>query len=101
MLIVLYINFTTAETNEVNEFIIPSWLFEVKKKIVLAEIPYYLKSETSSKQFTKKFYKFTNDTFDAQIKWLTKKAKTWFRVKDKYLHLACKTYKGVYSCSKR
>ena len=27
--------FTTAHTNEDNDFIIPLWLFEVKKKIVL------------------------------------------------------------------
>ena len=28
--------------------------------------------------------------FDVQIKWLTKKVKTLFKVKDKSLHLACK-----------
>ena len=33
-----------------------------------------------------------------QIKWLTKKVKTLFRVKDKSLHQACKIYKGVCSC---
>ena len=31
--------FTTAQTNEDIEFIIPPWLFEVKKKTVLVEIP--------------------------------------------------------------
>ena len=77
------------------------WLFEVKNKIVLVEILYYLKSESSSKQFIKKFDKFTNDIFDARIKWLIKKVKTWFRVKDKSLHQACKTYKGVCSCGKK
>ena len=90
--------FTTAQTNEDIEFIIPPWLFEVKKKIVLAEIPYCLKNENSSKQFIKKFDQFTNDTFDVRIKWLTKKVKTLFKVKDKSLHQACKIYKGVYSC---
>ena len=43
--------FTTPQTNEDNEFIIPPWLFEVKKKIVLVEILYCLKDESSSKQF--------------------------------------------------
>ena len=56
--------FPTAQTNEDKGFIIPPWLFEVKKKIVHAEIPCYLKNENSSKQFVKKFDKFTNDTFD-------------------------------------
>ena len=41
---------------------------------------------------------FTNDTFDVQIKWLTKKVKSLFRVKDKSLHQACKIYKDVCSC---
>ena len=42
---------------------------------------------------------FTNDTFDVRIKWLTKKVKNLFRVKDKSLHQACKIYKDVCSCS--
>ena len=46
--------FTTDQTNEDNEFIIPPCLFYVKKKIVLVEIPYCLKNESSSKQFMKK-----------------------------------------------
>ena len=33
-----------------------------------------------------------------RIKWLTKKVKTLFKVKDKSLHQACKIYKGVCSC---
>ena len=32
--------------------------------------------------------------FDMRLKWLTKKAKTLFKV----LHQACKIYKGVCSC---
>ena len=90
--------FTTAQTNEDIEFIIPPWLFEVKKKIVLVEIPYCLKNESSSKQFIKKFDQFTNGMFDVRIKWLTKKVKTLFKVKEKSLHRACKIYKGVCSC---
>ena len=43
-----------------------------------------------SKHFIKNFYKFTNNTFDVKIKWLTQKVKNLIRVKDKSLHLACK-----------
>ena len=57
-----------------------------------------MKNERSFKQFIKKSDKFTIDTFDVQIKWLTKKVKTLFRIKDKSLHKACKIYKGVCSC---
>ena len=39
--------FTTAQTNEANEFIIPLWLFEFQKKIVLVKIPYCLKKKIS------------------------------------------------------
>ena len=35
-----------------------------------------------------------------RIKWLTKKVKTLFRVKDKSLHQASKIYKGFCSCGK-
>ena len=77
--------FPTSQTNEGIEFIIPRWFFEVKKKIVLVEIPYCLKNENSSKQFMKKFDKFTNDTFDVRTKWVTKEAKTLFKVKVKSL----------------
>ena len=86
---------TTAQTNEDNKFIISCWLFEVKKKTVLVEIPYCLKNESSSKQFIKKFDILTNDTFAAPIKWLTKKVKTLFRVKDKCLHQACRPVKFI------
>ena len=43
--------FTTAQANEDIEFIIPPWLIEVKKKIVLVEIPYCLKNETHLNNF--------------------------------------------------
>ena len=33
-----------------------------------------------------------------RIKWLAKKGKTLFKVKDKSLHQACKIYKSVCSC---
>ena len=40
--------FTTTQINKDTEFIIPPWLFEVKRKIVLVEIPYCLKNESPS-----------------------------------------------------
>ena len=86
--------------NEESDFIIPPWLFEEKKKVVLVEIPFCLKNEISSMHFIKKFDKFTNNTFDVRIKWLMQKIKNLFRVKDKSLLQACKIYKGICSCGK-
>ena len=47
LLIVNIHELTTAQTNEDIEFIIPPWVFEVKMKIVIVEIPYCLKNECS------------------------------------------------------
>ena len=85
--------FNAVKENEESDFIIPLWLFGGKKKVVLVEILFCLKNEISSKHLIKKFNKFTNNTFDVRIIWLTQKVKNLFRVKDKSLHQACKIYK--------
>ena len=54
-----------------------------------------MKNGNSPKQSVKKFDEFIDDTFDVRIKWLIKKVKTLFRVKDKQMHQSCKFYKGV------
>ena len=46
----------------------------------------------------KRFEKFTNDTLDGRIKWLSKNVKILFRVKDKSLHQAGKIYKDACPC---
>ena len=90
--------FNAVKENDESDFIIPPWLFEGKKKVVLVETPFCLKNEISSKHFIKKFNKFTKNTFAVRIKWLTQKVKNLIRVKDKSLHQACKIYKGICSC---
>ena len=87
--------FNAVKENDESDFIIPPWLFEEKKKVILVEIPLCLKNEISSKHFIKKFDKFTNNTFDVRIKCLTQKVKNLFRVKDKSLHQAKKNFQGV------
>ena len=56
------------------------------------------KNEVASKQFIKKFNTFTNDKYDIRIKWLTRKMKTLFKLKDPCIHPVCKIYKGVCIC---
>ena len=92
--------FIRGQENEDSKFIVLPWLFEVKKKIILVEKPNCLKDGNSSKQFIEKFNEFTGDKFDVQIKWLTQKEKTIFRVTDKSLHQACKIYNGLETHSK-
>jgi len=66
--------------------------------VILIEVPYCEKNEAVSKQFIKKFNKFTNCKYDIRIKWLTRKVKTLFHLKDRCIHPACKIHKGVCSC---
>ena len=57
-----------------------------------------MKNESSSKQFIKKFDKFTNHAVKVRIKWSTENVKSLFRVKYKFLHEACKICKPVCLC---
>ena len=79
-------------------FIIPPNMFEVKKPFLLLEIPYCEQNEIASKRFIKKFHQFTGEKYDIAVKWLTKKVKSLFPLKDRNLHPSCKIYKGICSC---
>ena len=52
-------------------------------------------NEIASKEFIKKFNYFTNDKFDVRIKWVTRKIRTLFQLKNKSLHPTCKIYEGT------
>ena len=69
-------------------------MFEEEKLFVLQELPFCKQNEIKSKDFIKKFHKFTNNNFRLAISWKTRKMKMLFKTKDKNLHLACKTYYG-------
>ena len=69
------------------EYIIPPNLMEVPKSVIFFEITFRPKNETSSKQFTKTFHQFRNNTFDVRIKWPARKIRTLFQLKDKSLHI--------------
>ena len=60
-----------------------------------------MKNEIVFKQFIKKFNYFTNYKFDVTIKWLTRKIRTLFHLKDKLLHPTCKIYKGICICGEK
>ena len=92
-------DFLNKENNHENiNFIIPPGFFDVKPPVILTEIPYCDKNEVACKQFIKKFNKLTYGKYDNRIKWLTRKMKTLFKLKDPCIHPACKFYRRVCTC---
>ena len=89
-------NNKTKEQQIYNEddYIIPPYLFEEEKPFVLLKLPFCEQNELKSKDFIKKFHKFTNNNFMLAISWKTRKIKSLFKIKDKHLHPACKIYFG-------
>ena len=79
-----------------DDYIIPSYLFEEEKLFVLLKLPFCEQNEVKSKDFIKKFQKFTNNNFRVAISWKTKKVKILFKIKDKNLYPACKIHYGEY-----
>ena len=88
----------SAKSNEEDDYILPPDFFEIKKQVILIEIPYCEKNETSSKRFLKKFHEFANDLFEIKIKWITKKMRNLFRLNSKNLHPACVIYECICTC---
>ena len=52
------------------------------------------KMKQKSKDFIKKFHKFTNNNLRLAVSWKTRKMKRLFKIKDKNLYPACKIYYG-------
>ena len=88
----------TKNVNEEVDYIIPPWLFEIPKRFILLELPFCIENEKTAKRFLSKFNTFTKDTFSIAIKWVTKKIKHLFPLKDRNPHQACKVYEGTCSC---
>ena len=83
----------SEKSNEQDDYILLSNFFEIKK-VILIEVPYCEKNETSSKRFLKKFHELTNDLFEIKIKWITKKMRDLFCLKSKNHHPACAICEG-------
>ena len=61
---------------------------------ILLKLPFCEQNEVKSKDFIKKFHKFTNSNFRLAIIWKTRKMKTLFKIKDNNLYPAFKIYYG-------
>ena len=57
-----------------------------------------MENEKASKRFLAKFHQFTDNKYNVRIKWITKKVKNLFRLKDKNPHPSCKIYEGECIC---
>ena len=68
------------------------------KPVIIIQVLFCTKNEIYSKQFMPKFHNFTGGKFGLRIKWITRKTKTPFKLKDKCVHPACKICHGVCSC---
>ena len=62
------------------------------------EFPYCPQNKLTAKRFLSKFHQFTNQKFQVTIKWISKKVKSLFSLKDKNPYTACQIYKGTCVC---
>ena len=92
---------TFNEKNKVSndvEPVIPEGFFDVPKTFILFQIPFCESNEKASKPFLSKFHELTNNRYQVRIKWITKKVKTMFILKDKNPYPSCKVYEGICVC---
>ena len=85
---------SSEKSKQEDDYILQSDFFEIKKQVILIEVPYCEKNETSSKHL----HELTNDLYEIKIKWITKKLRNLFHLKSKNPHPACVIYEGICTC---
>ena len=88
-------NKTITPVPDEDECIIPPYLFETPKKKIMFEFPYFSQDEIKAKSFLSKFHEFTNNKFETSIKWITKKIKNLFSLKDINPYPSSQIYQGI------
>ena len=91
------INKFHGKPERTDDYVIPAGFFDVPKKIILVDIPYYPNNDEFSKRFMKRFNVVTDNKYDIRIKWITKKVKQMFKLKSRNPHTSCVIYEGVCS----
>ena len=79
------------------ELMIPRWLFDERKPIVI-NLPFSSKNEHFSKKFCEKLEFYANGEVKFNIIWSTRKIKSLFEIKDNVKHLSCVACHGICSC---
>ena len=60
------------------------------------EVPYCIENELVAKRFLHKFHEFTNGQYEVAIRWMTRKVKSLFSLKDKNPSPLIASYIGDY-----
>lgn len=69
-------------------------MFEAKQPFLLLEMPYCEQNKMALKRFMKEFHQFKYEKNDTAAKWLTKKVKSLFPLKDRNLNPLAKFMKA-------
>ena len=85
-------------SREEEEHLIPPNLFTEKKEFILVELPFCESNENVSKRFISKIHEFRENKYEVAIKWITKKVRSLFSLKDKNPYPSCQIYEGVCIC---
>ena len=81
-----------------DELLIPENFFETPKPTIMMEIPFCQENEKTLKRFLTRFHQFTKNTYKINVKWITKKMKTLFTLKDRNPYPSCQIYQGTCTC---
>ena len=87
-----YETYSSSSSNGGKHFIISP------KPRIAVEFRFCELNEKRVSTFRNKFNCFTNDSYDLNVVWKTKKVRSFFPLKDKNLHPSCKIYYGLCSC---
>ena len=90
--------FKVKEAEKEEKFLIPPFMFEIKKPFILVEIPFCESNEKTVKRLLQKINSFTDDEFEVAVKWKTRKVSSLFNLKCRNPHPSCKIYEGTCSC---
>ena len=87
----------TVEYKDKDDFIIPEWLCDGQKAIILW-LPFSESSEKFAKSLIKKLVTFTNNKCKFNIVCNTRKIRSLFQIKDNVKHYSGVIFKGNCSC---
>ena len=83
-----------------DDYIIPPGFVNIANPVIIGKALFALKRRFLQKKFIRTFHNFTGSKFNLYTKWMARKTKTFFTLKNKCLQPACKIYHGVRSCGK-
>ena len=69
------LEYTQRNKDQQDDFIIPPYLFQEPKPRIAVEIPFCELNEKRISTYRKEFNYFTNDSYDLNVEWKTKKAR--------------------------